>query len=291
MKDKGNKQQSELWKDQRIAELEKELRKTEEERIVAIELSKTFQHMLIEINDELGSLLASAETGAMFLNTKLCIKSATLGMQKHFNIIPGDMGRPVTQLVSNLQYDALEQDVKQVMATSVLKEIVIQSKDDQWFSMRILPHSKANDVIDGVMITLTDITNLKKIEDKLRESGTKLLDAIKKSPVVVWNQDIDLRYTWIHNPHPGFKQEEIIGKTDEELLPSRDAANLAKIKLTVLTTGVGVREKVKTTIEGKPYYYDLTVEPLLDSNSNIIGISCTSMEISKTLYEQQKPKR
>ncbi len=97
---------------------------------------------------------------------------------------------------------------------------------------------------------------------------------------------MELRYTWIHNPHPEFKPEETIGKKDEELLPLEDAANLTRIKLNVLETGVGMREKVRTTIKENSYYCDLTVEPLLDSNSNIVGISCTSMEISKNAYEQ-----
>ena len=290
MDHKASKQQTGT-KDQRISELERELRKTEEERIVAIEQSETLRQMLAEIHDELGSLLTSSEIGAMFLDPQMHIKSATPGIQKHFNIIPDDIGRPISDLVSNLLYDTLEHDVKQVIATSVLKEIVIASKNERWFNMRILPHSTANGVINGVMITMTDVTNLKKTEDQFRDFGDKLLTAIEKSSIVVWNQDMELRYTWIHNPHSAFKPEEIIGKKDENLLSSEDADNLTIIKHKVLDTGVGTREKVRTTIKGKPYYYDLTVEPLLDSKSNIVGISCASMEISKKAYEQEGTKR
>ncbi len=290
MNDKDSKKQTGINKDQQIVKLEQKLREAEEERLVSNEQSKSLQQMLAELNDELGSLLADSETCAMFLDTQLRIKSATSGIQKHFNIIRGDVGRPITDLVSNLIYDTLVHDVKQVISTSVLKEIVIQSKDGRWFNVRIMPHLKESDVT-GVMFTMTDITNLKETEDQLRDSGEKVLAAIQKSPVVVWNQDTDLRYTWIHSPHAEFKPEETIGKKDEELLPSDDAANLTRIKRRVLDTGVGTRENVRTTIKGKAYYYDLVVEPLFDSNYNIIGISCASMEISKKAFEQSGSKR
>ena len=94
-----------------------------------------------------------------------------------------------------------------------------------------------------------------------------------------------MRYTWIHNPHSAYRPEETIGKKDEDLVLAEDAEKLTIIKNKVLETGVGLREKVRTTLKGKPYYYDLTVKPLIDSKSNIIGISCTSLEISKKAYE------
>lgn len=76
----------------------------------------------------------------------------------------------------------------------------------------------------------------------------------------------------------------MLGKKDEELLPAKDAVKLTNIKQQVLDTGVGMRENVTTTIQGKPYEYDLVVEQMLDSNSNIIGNSCASMEIANNLY-------
>jgi two-component system, chemotaxis family, CheB/CheR fusion protein len=284
MEAKHGKKQIET-KDKRITELEMELRNAKEDIIIANEISDTLRKILTAMNNELGSLLNSTDTGAIFLDTQLHIKSATPRIIKHFNIIPNDLGRPITDLVSNLLYDTLVYDVKQVIATSMLKEIVIASKDKRWFNMRILPHSTKNNVIDGVIITITDITNLKKNEEQLRDRGDKLLAAIEKSPVVVWNQDLELRYTWIHNPNSKFRPEETIGKKDEDLVLAEDANILTIIKNKLLETGVGLRKKVRTTLKEKPYYYDMTVEPLLDSKSNTIGISCTSTEISKMEYE------
>jgi len=126
-----------------------------------------------------------------------------------------------------------------------------------------------------------DITERKHAEDALKQSETRLKVALKNSPVVLFNQDLELRYTWIHNPNPSFDSNSVIGKTDYQLLPPDDAACLTNIKRYVIDTGTTLHEEVRTTIEGQPFFYDLTVEPLFDSTGTIIGVSCASIDITE----------
>jgi len=135
-----------------------------------------------------------------------------------------------------------------------------------------------------------NITKHKQAEKALAESEEKFRITLKNSPIVVWNQDKDLRYTWIYNPNPGFKPEETIGKTDKELLPADDAEKLMQLKRKVLKSGIGTREETKTTIQGNDHYYDLTVEPLLDSNNTIIGITCVAIDITSRKKAEQELK-
>ena len=95
-----------------------------------------------------------------------------------------------------------------------------------------------------------------------RHSENHFHEALKNSPIVVFNQDRELRYTWIYNPNPGFSAQEVLGKTDSELISPEDSKQLVEIKQQVLESGVGTKKEVSTTIDGKPYYYDLNVEPL-----------------------------
>ncbi len=81
------------------------------------------------------------------------------------------------------------------------------------------------------------------IADALRKSEERFRVAINKSPIIVWSQDKDLRYTWIYNPNPGFDAEEVIGKTDEEMLPAEEAARLTEIKKRSLPAGKGVGKR------------------------------------------------
>ncbi len=102
-------------------------------------------------------------------------------------------------------------------------------------------------------------SDLQSVDQALRESSLRLRVALQNSNIVVYNQDLDLRHTWIYNPLLGFTPEGILGKTDADLLLPKDAAPLEQIKLHVLETGAGMRETVRTIIDGDASFYDLTV--------------------------------
>jgi two-component system CheB/CheR fusion protein len=275
----------------RIAQLERQLRTAKEEEKSALERSETLRQMLMEVNNEFLNMLSNSNMGAMCLDLELRIQSVTPGIQELFHIRRQDIGRPLTDLASNLIYDNLAPDARDVIATSELKEVVIPSKNGRWFDMRISPNVLDNGEVIGVVISLADITHLKTKESELTDKSERILNTINRSPIVVWNQDTHLRYTWIHNPHPDFNPNDVIGKTDDEMLPPDEATILKKIKQKVLDTGIATRDKVTTTIQGTTYYYDLSVQPLTDEKANVVGISCASMEISKDEYDLLKPKR
>ena len=79
--------------------------------------------------------------------------------------------------------------------------------------MRILIYRTLNSVV----ITLEDISKGKQIEEKLRYSEERYRLVLKNSPLIVAHIDQDLRYTWIHNPHPDFKVDDYLGKRDDEI--------------------------------------------------------------------------
>ncbi len=129
---------------------------------------------------------------------------------------------------------------------------------------------------------------VKQRTQELQESEQKFRISLKNSPVIVFQQDMNLRYSWIHNPHPAFTPFEIIGKTDAELLPAEDAARLTKIKQQVLDTGIGSRQIVENTIEAQPVYYDLSVDPVRNEKGEITGIICSSINITERILAEEK---
>jgi PAS domain S-box-containing protein len=131
-----------------------------------------------------------------------------------------------------------------------------------------------------VQATVSDVTARKEAEAALRQSDERFRVALKESPVTVFTQDLDLRYTWIYNPHL-YWQSELIGKTDEEILGPKNAARVNELKRQVLATGVAVREEVVISHGGKSYALDITIEPLRDAERGIIGITGASTDIAR----------
>ncbi len=125
----------------------------------------------------------------------------------------------------------------------------------------------------------TNSGDRQRAENHLVPTQTRFETALKNSAIAVFQQDRQLRYTWAYNPHD-VDAEAILGKTDLELLLPEEALHLVQIKQRVLDTGIGCREEVEITIAGQVNFYDITVEPLYDSNQNLVGVTCATMKIT-----------
>ncbi|HXT41695.1 MAG TPA: PAS domain-containing protein, partial [Candidatus Angelobacter sp.] len=85
-------------------------------------------------------------------------------------LIPGDVGRPVTDLASDLLYPELADDAREVLRSLVSLDKPVATRDGRWYAMRLMPYRTMDDRIDGVVITFMDITTAKKLEAELRAS-------------------------------------------------------------------------------------------------------------------------
>lgn len=126
-----------------------------------------------------------------------------------------------------------------------------------------------------------DITGRKIAEEQFQQSEERFQIAIKNSPILVFNHDRQLRYTWIYNnPASGTSEEYVLGKTDRELLAPDEAEPITAMKEEVLETGIGKQAEVKLSLNGKPSYFSMTVEPLRDADNTIIGLTCAAFDIT-----------
>jgi PAS domain S-box-containing protein len=134
--------------------------------------------------------------------------------------------------------------------------------------------------MDGIAVYFRDISDRKQTEAALQQSEERLRVALKNSPITVFNQDQNLRYTWIYNPAFDFQVTDVIGRHDVDLIASEDAAVLTQLKQQVLATATGIREEVKISRPDGEYYYDLTIEPLQDAHNKVVGITCAAIDIT-----------
>ena len=116
-----------------------------------------------------------------------------------------------------------------------------------------------------VVTPLEDIASWRKARSGLAESERRFRVALGNSPVAVSEQDLDLRYTWIFNPKLGLSAEEVLGRTDAELMDPACARRLEQIKREVIATGQPIRAEVRAAAPGEPIQtFDLYVEPRRD---------------------------
>lgn len=123
---------------------------------------------LLRLNQDMMNLLNSTEIATIFLDKQRNLRRFTSGVNKVFKLIPGDVGRPLTDIVNDLHYEEFSNDVDEVLRTLSTFEKQVQTTNGQWFTLRIMPYRTMADVIDGAVITLTDITATKELEQQLR---------------------------------------------------------------------------------------------------------------------------
>jgi len=160
-----------------------------------------------------------------------------------------------------------------------------------WIRWEVKPWRNESGDIGGIVMWTEDITERKLAQAKLRENDRRFETALANSPMSVWEQDLDLRYTWFYNPKLGYACEEVIGKTDAELMDPTFVGELEALKRRVLETGKSARQEVMAAAPGEPLqFYDLSIDALRDEAGRIIGITCASAEITerKRIEEELK---
>ena len=124
------------------------------------------------VRNDMANLLNSTEIATIFLDRELNLRRFTPNATKLFKLIPGDVGRPLSHIVTELDYAELKINAEEVLRTLMFQEKQVNTRDDRWFRVRIMPYRKQDDVIDGVVITFIDITAIKTLEAALRKRKT-----------------------------------------------------------------------------------------------------------------------
>jgi two-component system CheB/CheR fusion protein len=125
-------------------------------------------------NNDMKNLLNSTDIATVFLDNDLRLRRFTVQAKTIIKFIPGDVGRPITDLASDLQYPALVTDANEVLRTLVFSEKPISTRDGRWFIVRIMPYRTMDNRIEGVVITFSDITTAKMLEAQLRKRNNEL---------------------------------------------------------------------------------------------------------------------
>ena len=139
----------------------------EELQTVNLELQAKLDE-LSRSNNDMKNLLNSTDIATLFLDDEFRVRRFTTQAAKIIKLIQGDIGRPITDLASELLYPDLVDDARTVLRTLGSAEKQVAAQDGRWFTARIMPYRTLDNRIDGVVITFADITVAKTLEAKLR---------------------------------------------------------------------------------------------------------------------------
>ncbi|WP_392535787.1 response regulator [Nostoc sp. C117] len=173
---------------------------------------------------------------------------------------------------------------QQAKATPI---IVLTGINDETLATRAMQEGAQDYLVKGqvtgdlLVRSMRYAIERQRADNALRQSEERFRVALKNSPIFVYNQDRELRYTWVYNPSYGLTVEEMLGKQDLDLIPAEDAQRLTTIKRRVLNSGIGMRKEVSITTKKTTRYYDLTIEPLRNESQEIVGVTCASIDISE----------
>ncbi|MCX6276528.1 MAG: PAS domain-containing protein [Bacteroidetes bacterium] len=134
----------------------------------------------VRANDDMKNLLNSTEIATLFLDKELNIRRFTDQVTKIVKLRNTDIGRPFTDIVTDLQYSEIGRHALQVIKTLVFTETAAETHDRRWFNVRIMPYRTLDDRIDGLVMTFTDITEAKRLEAELKKANEALVESRKR---------------------------------------------------------------------------------------------------------------
>jgi PAS domain S-box-containing protein len=117
-------------------------------------------------------------------------------------------------------------------------------------------------------------------EGRLPASEERFRTVVKHSRIIAAECDRDLRYRWIHHPHPDFDRSAVLGRRDDELEDSDGTRRLVALKQRVLETGTGDEEEISFERSDGTRTYHLIVEPLRDAAGAVVGLTSAAVDVT-----------
>ena len=158
-----------------------ELQSINEELTTVNQELKSKVEELSNTNSDLQNLMGSTNIATVFLDRDLRIKRYTPSAVPLFNLIPTDVGRPLSHLRHRLNYDVIVSDAEKVLEHLGAIQREVDSTDAKWYIAGLLPYRTMEDRIDGVVLTFVDITDRKLAEGTLAHSQKELEGVLERA--------------------------------------------------------------------------------------------------------------
>lgn len=133
------------------------------------------------LNNDLTNLLSNINMPIVMFSRDLVIRRGTPQIEKVLNIIPSDIGRPISKIKLNIDIPGFEKLLLDVIESLRTKEFEIKDKDGNWYWVNLRPYRTQDNKIDGAVAIFSDITVQKRFEQSLAQLNKKTIDELKLS--------------------------------------------------------------------------------------------------------------
>lgn len=142
--------------------------------------------------------------------------------------------------------------------------------------------------IDGVLCTALDVTEKRLFDVRLASMAAQVASAyhrfelaLENSQISVFEQDRELRYTFVHNPPLGTRAEDFLDRTDADVFPAADLRRLGPAKGRVVETNAREALELELTLAGEPRFFDIRLEPKVDGDGTVTGVISTLVDLTE----------
>lgn len=239
---------------------------------------------LDQSNSDLENLLASSDIATVFLNRQLFIKRFSPAMSRIFNLIPTDIGRPFGHLNGTIDLSELPCDATLVIEKLIpIEREVNSSGEGQSFIMRVLPYRTTEGLVDGIVVTLVDITQRKRMEEELKRSENRLGLFIDQAPASLAMFDTEMRYLsvsrrWVYDFSLG--DRNLLGMSHYDILPQVPERWREEHRRGLAGEAVLAEADPFVRSDGSERWFRREIRPWTDSKGEIGGIVIFTEDIT-----------
>lgn len=131
---------------------------------------------LLDLNDDLNNYFRSNINGQLFVNNDLLLMKYSPGTVKQINLLPSDIGRPLSNISTNIKFETILEDIKNVIKNGGVVTKEIETDNGKWYQSMTMPYiQQSTKLPTGAIITFNDITQIKKTQIDLDKKNERLL--------------------------------------------------------------------------------------------------------------------
>jgi two-component system, chemotaxis family, CheB/CheR fusion protein len=247
---------------------------------------------LVELTNDMDNLLSSTEVGTVFLDKQLNIRKFTPQLAETFSLVPHDVGRSIETFAHKMEYPELVGDLKQVLTAGQPVERELRGIKGRAFFLRVLPY-RVKGSVEGVVLTLIDVSGLKAAEDALFHERYLLNSLLVSVPDAIYFKDGRGRFIRANGAMAARlaleSPEQAVGKTVWELPDQDTAMQFHKEDDGVLRSGQAQHYKLERRERAGAEAWDLVSRlPLRDQGNSIVGVIAIFRDVTEQKRAETK---